>query len=628
MQRPTPPSRLLRRLRILVGVCAVVIPVACSHAWDDYDPRAAGSAASGSGGGTGGEGGGGLCQPGAVVACYTGTAATLDIGACTGGTAKCNDDGLGFGACIGEVTPRPESCDIPGDEDCDGQVDEEGAGCPCTPDQAYDCYEGPDGTADVGLCATGVQVCDASGTSLGPCLAQVLPAAEDCSAGGPDEDCDGIAGDHCATWAMRFGGPSDQDALGVATDSASNVVIVGEQIGGTDFGGGTITSAGSADVFVAKFALAGDHQWSKRFGDAESQYARAVALDAAGNVIVAGLFSGTLSLGGTTLVSAGDSDVFVAKLDAAGNHLWSKRFGGVGAQGARGVAVDAAGDVIVTGDFAQTINFGGSTFTALPTPTIEYNDGFIAKLSGATGAHIWSMPFGSSYGDSGRAVVCDASNNVYVGGYFNEDTAFGFGGPVVMDQGLIDGFVVKLDPSGNHVWSRTIGPDGDQSVQGIGIDAAGNVTVAGYFEATIELTRATAAVGETDIFVAHYDPAGALVWSKVYGSLAIDSARSVAVTPAGLIHVGAIFGGTMDCGEGPLTPAGPDDALLLGFSAAGDTLYTRRFGDSLDQDTRAVAVDPAGRVYLVGAMRGTADFGTGVLTSAGGMDAFVAQFAP
>ena len=81
-----------------------------------------------------------------------------------------------------------------------------------------------------------------------------------------------------------------------------------------DFGGGQLVSAGSRDTFVVKLDASGDHQWSKSFGDADEQSSASVAVDGAGNVLITGYFSGFVDFGGGPLVCAGVRDVFVAKL--------------------------------------------------------------------------------------------------------------------------------------------------------------------------------------------------------------------------------------------------------------------------------------------------------------------------
>jgi len=131
-----------------------------------------------------------VCVPGATKPCYTGPAETQDIGACKAGIATCEPGGTGWGSCVGDVTPAPETCDTAQDDDCDGQVNEEGVGCACTPGATTDCYTGPSGTVGVGTCMAGTATCNAAGTAYGPCEGEVVPATETCATA-TDDDCDG-----------------------------------------------------------------------------------------------------------------------------------------------------------------------------------------------------------------------------------------------------------------------------------------------------------------------------------------------------------------------------------------------------------------------------------------------------
>jgi len=176
-------------------------------------------------------------------------------------------------------------------------------------------------------------------------------------------------------WSKRFGDASNQALAGIATDAGSNVVLVGTFAGAVDFGGGALTSAGEYDIFVAKLFYDGGHYWSRRFGDALVQGLGGVAIDIAANVAAAGRFSGTVDFGGGTLTSAGEDDVFVARLGPSGSHLWSKRFGDAANQEASDIAAESGGNVVVTGSLYGTVDFGGGTLTSAGE-----EDVFVAKF--------------------------------------------------------------------------------------------------------------------------------------------------------------------------------------------------------------------------------------------------------
>ena len=173
----------------LASLVTALLATACdeSSGSNDGGAQSTGGAASG---GSGGQGGAQACDPGEVLACFTGLPEQADVGLCKSGEQVCNEDGLGFGPCEAQVLPKAETCKNPGDEDCDGLVDEDGTDCDCEPGSEKACYGGPNATKDVGACQGGTQTCNASGTGYGSCVGQVVPKAETCNTPA-DDDCDG-----------------------------------------------------------------------------------------------------------------------------------------------------------------------------------------------------------------------------------------------------------------------------------------------------------------------------------------------------------------------------------------------------------------------------------------------------
>jgi hypothetical protein len=206
-----------------------------------------------------------------------------------------------------------------------------------------------------------------------------------------------------------------------------------------NFGGGPLISAGGNDVFVVKLDASGGYLWSKSFGDADQQDATAVAVDSAGDVLVTGEFFGTVNFGGGPLTSAGDYDLFLVKFDASGGHVWSKRFGDDDDQGgAPSVIVDASGNVLVAGTFHGTLDFGGS-----PIASIGGQDAYLAKLD-ASGDYLWSKRFGNAMDEQvATSVVVDASGDVLLAGYFGGILDFG-DGTSLMSAGGYDLYVAKF----------------------------------------------------------------------------------------------------------------------------------------------------------------------------------------
>ena len=173
-------------------------------------------------------------------------------------------------------------------------------------------------------------------------------------------------------WARNLGGPvpgsTTDEGLGIAVDTAGNVFTTGFFQGTADFdpGAGTsnLTSAGSSDIFVSKLTSTGNFSIAVGFGAAAGgvNIGAAVATDAAGNAYTTGYFRGTVDFdpgpGASLLTAAGLQNIFVSKLDSAGNFVWARQLGGSGGNNvANGIAVDASGNVLTTGSFQGTADF-------------------------------------------------------------------------------------------------------------------------------------------------------------------------------------------------------------------------------------------------------------------------------
>src|SRR5690606_11102269 len=158
-------------------------------------------------------------------------------------------------------------------------------------------------------------------------------------------------------WADRGGSTGGERAYAVTVDG-SDVYLVGRFARTATFGPLTLTSEGGQDVFLVKYTSDGHALWGRRGGGATDDVSRAVVVDAAGEVYVAGRFGQTATFGDTTLVSAGRHDVFLARYSPEGDLRWVRGGGGGGHDGGSGLALDAAGNAYVAGYFSGLASFG------------------------------------------------------------------------------------------------------------------------------------------------------------------------------------------------------------------------------------------------------------------------------
>ncbi|MDI1478385.1 SBBP repeat-containing protein [Polyangium sp. y55x31] len=362
-------------------------------------------------------------------------------------------------------------------------------------------------------------------------------------------------------WSKAMGGDDEQTVQRIAVDSEGNILLVGYFRGTLDLGGGSLVSAGSRDIFAAKLAPDGGHIWSKSFGGPNTQLGRGIAADDEGNVFIAGTIWGSADFGGGPLTSAGWEDMFVAKLDKDGKHLWSRTFGDQETQEAWDLATDSEGNVVVTGYALGTVDFGDG-----PTVGTGMPDAILVKLS-ANGSTLWSHRFGDSGKQFGQSVAVDPGDHVIMSGEFQGTVDFGDG--LVVSAGAHDLFVVKFNPTGELEWYRRVGDASDQSSISVAADGAGAVLLTGSFEGGIDFgDTLLVSAGLTDAFVAKLDPAGNALWSLRMGDEATQAGTGITADPEGNVFVAGKMWGTIALGNASVTTTGDgaSDMFVARFS--------------------------------------------------------------
>jgi hypothetical protein len=356
----------------------------------------------------------------------------------------------------------------------------------------------------------------------------------------------------------QFGTPA-LDSGGVAVDASGNFYVAGTTDG--DLGG---PSAGLSDGFARKYDSGGTPQWTLQFGTSSADRVYAAAADASGNLYVAGQTDGILD--GT---SAGKSDCFVQKYDSGGTLEWTRQFGSAGIDVANGVAVDASGNVYVTG----LLRTG-------PLDT-DNGDAFVRKYD-ASGAEEWTQQFGNSANEIGQAVAVDANGNIYVTGW----TSGALDG---MANGGTDGFVRKFDASGTHEWTRQFGTPTSDQTSSLAVDANGNVYVVGQTDGDL----GGALQGAWDGFVRKYDSGGTHQWTQQLGMPDHDGADGVAVDASGSVYVAGYTITPPEAGD-------LSDAFVLRYAADGTLLWTLPFGSPGNESAGSIELDADHNVYVAG----------------------------
>lgn len=458
------------------------------------------------------------CNPGETRACYAGPEETENVGLCQGGVEACLQHGRGWGPCVGQVVPSQEDCDAPDDENCDGLtscgqtiwanrmgVDRDEVVYRLATDERGDIYlggfyraaidlgggelpstnntrdlfvakvtDGGEHVWSLGLHGdTHLQPQSVAVTPLGDAVVLVANVNGDVVAGATTIPSNGgndilvakLSGDGAIDWVRRFGDDQEQVPTGVAFDAAGDIVVTGYFDGEIDFGENEpLTTAGfSRDAFVVKLDQAGDEVWSRAFNGPLDQIPRDVAVTSTGRILVTGRTSGRVDFGGGEHAAVGTSaDIFLLALDADGEHVFSRVWGGEGDDEAWAVAADSEGNVLFAGRFESEVRFGASLLDAVGAGAIV-----VAKVD-AAGADVWAERIGGASEQGATDLLVDSRDRAVVTGYYEGDVAFGEA--TLPPSGILEPniLVAKLEPSGAPVWARGIAVDGNQDVGGVG----------------------------------------------------------------------------------------------------------------------------------------------------------------
>jgi hypothetical protein len=421
-------------------------------------------------------------------------------------------------------------------------------------------------------------------------------------------------------FAIAGGSPDGDLAESVAIDEMGNRYVTGYFEGTLDFDPGAgisnITSKGRQDLFIAKYSVSGDLIWVQGIGGTSDDKGTGIAVDAE-YVYVSGQFyeGGPVTIGGTTLTSAGGWDMMVLKINRTdGSVIWAKSYGTAGTDAntedvAYGIASDGSGNIYLTGVIGSTIN--GSNGTVISFDGVEITiagqiDAFIAKLN-ASGAAQWVKGIGGNLNATGFSITV-AGDYVYTAGNFaGSDIDFNRGATpaFLLSANGFDGFITKHHLDGTFQWAAKVGgTTNDDAVRSIAIDADDNVFSTGYFNGTnVDFGNSVSLTSSgTDAFVWKMNPEGTTQWATKMSSTGSVMGYGIAVNARGDIYTSGTFeGASAVFGNGfSLTSKGMGDIFIAKMNPVGNTVWAESFGGTLADYSKQLVIHNNEEVITAG----------------------------
>lgn len=454
-------------------------------------------------------------------------------------------------------------------------------------------------------------------------------------------------------WVKTMGDTLDDRGNSIGIGKSGNVYTCGYFEGEVDFDpnvGVTNLSASNQDVYIQKLDTAGNLIWVRHInGAGDFDIPSSIYVDNYDNCYITGYFKDSADfdpgVGVVQLYSEGTQDIFILKLDSAGNFVWAQKFGGPLTDNGVCITVDQNENVYTTGSFSDTADFDPNIGTSY-LYSKGGSDIFIQKLD-KNGNLLWVKQLGGLEYNIGTSISIDKNSNVISTGGFRGSVDFDPGvGVNILSTGAPDipgAFVLKLDSNGSFIWAKHMPSNSNnpQSVfwhtlgNSVDVDNEGNIYTTGRFEGSVDFDPSIGSNLLTsntlsDIFVQKLNDKGNHIWTKTLGSAGNDFGVDIYVDSFGRSFTTGYFSDSVDFDPGPntstLTAKGFNDMFILSLDSSGNFLWNWQCESSFFSTATSIYNDRLGNVYTTGVFRDTTNFNPGSNSSsivAVGEDIFV-----
>ena len=377
---------------------------------------------------------------------------------------------------------------------------------------------------------------------------------------------------------------------------------------------------------IDAFQIAGIHVkegWARSWGGLIWNRAEGVAVDASGDILVAGTFDGDTDLDPGPGVDIhhcnGSYDSTLCKFDSNGVYIWGKNWGGAGCCESYGMAIDNSGNSYVLGYFTQTVDFDPGAGVENRTSDSDWNQ-FIVKLN-PDGNFVWVRTWPTDGNLYSTSVSASAYGDIYIAGEYRGTVDFDPGSGEDIHESSLggDAMLIKLGADGNYHWAKSWGPR--SAAISAAPDSHGNIYVTGYFQRTVDFDPGSSVdsrtpQGSSDAFLTCFNPDGDYLGVKTWGGTD-GNAQGTAISFYGSdMYIAGSFSGTVDLDPGPgednhvSTNTSFHDAYLSKLDTVGNYEWGLSWGGIGMDIVQAVSAGPMG-IYVTGGFSDTVDFDPG-----------------
>jgi hypothetical protein len=343
-------------------------------------------------------------------------------------------------------------------------------------------------------------------------------------------------------------------------------------------------NGGLNDFWVIKVDASWSMIWQKGFGGTSNELLLTMTSTSDGGALVGGLSNSGIS-GNKTSGTNGDYDYWVMKIDASGNKIWDKTFGGNQSDYLKAITVTSDGGAVLGG-------FSNSGISGSKTAS-DYSGGdyWVVKIDG-NGNKLWDKSFGGSGYDDLSSVIATTDGGILLGGLSFSGIS---GNKMSSVAGGTDSWVIKLNSQGTKIWEKSLGGVGNESIKSMSSTTDGNFILGGITGTTITGTVAT----ESDFWLAKIDNNGNSLWEKRYGGSGNESINSLAVTSENTYILGG-YATSNQSGNKTTVGYGDYDYWVVKVDLNGNKLADNTFGGSGYDEVSNLFISPQKEIYLGG----------------------------